>query len=177
MPDTPTNGWARPIGLARRLIEWWALFGGLVLIAVVIMATWSVISAALWAKPFVGDYELTEMGIAVTAFAFLPYCQLTGANVTADIFTSRAGPRFIAMTVLVTSIAALAFALILLNQMAYGMLDQRQYNYLSTVLAIPKWYAFAPILVSLALLAVASMITLIESFTDVAAPQPAGTAE
>ena len=174
MNDTTANAWARPVGLVRHLIEWWAVFGGAVLVAVVSMATWSVISAALWGKPFAGDYELTELGVAITAFAFLPYCQLTGANVTADIFTSRASPRFIAFMGLVTSVVAFGFALILLRQMTLGMIDQRYYRYITAVLAVPKWYAFVPILISLTLLAVAALITGYES---VRAMMPASRAD
>ncbi|PKP84516.1 MAG: hypothetical protein CVT80_07695, partial [Alphaproteobacteria bacterium HGW-Alphaproteobacteria-2] len=64
--------------LARRTITAWALLGGGVLLAVVAMNTTSVISAVFW-KPLPGDFEMTEMGIAVAAFAFLPWCQMTGA--------------------------------------------------------------------------------------------------
>ena len=57
------------------------------MLLVVAMHTWSVIGNQ-FGMPFPGDFEMTEIGIANAAFAFLPYCQLTGANVTADIFTS-----------------------------------------------------------------------------------------
>ena len=57
----------------------------------------SVTGSAVFGRPFPGDFELTEMGVAVAAFSFLPYCQLTGANVTADIFTSGASRAWIAI--------------------------------------------------------------------------------
>ena len=103
------------------------------------------------------------MGIAIAAFAFLPYCQLTGANVTADIFTARASPRTIAIFALVASVVALIFGLLLLYAMFGGMLSQRQYNYTTAILQVPIWWAYLPGLVSLALLAVASFITLTEN--------------
>ena len=79
--------------LAESAITIWALLGGVVLVAVVLMNTYSVIGNNFGA-PFPGDFEMTEMGVCIAAFAFLPYCQLTGSNVTADIFTSRTGPRW-----------------------------------------------------------------------------------
>ncbi|MEK9725330.1 MAG: hypothetical protein VW405_17875, partial [Rhodospirillaceae bacterium] len=82
MSEGKTHRWARPIGLAHRLIAGWALLGGLVLLAVVLINAYSIVTAALINKPFPGDFELTEMGVAVASFCFLPYCQLTGANVT-----------------------------------------------------------------------------------------------
>ena len=79
----------------RKLATLWALFGGEVLLLVVGINMVSVIGT-LFGMSFPGDFELTEMGVAVAAFAFLPFCQVTGANVTADIFTAGASPRWVA---------------------------------------------------------------------------------
>ena len=78
------------IELPIRFIEWWALGGCCVLAVVVVMATISSVTGFLFATPFPGDFELTQMLVAVAAFMFLPYCQLTFAHVSADIFTSKA---------------------------------------------------------------------------------------
>ena len=151
--------WARA---AERLIHGWALLGGLVLCLVVAVNVISVLGAIVW-RPFPGDFELTEMGVAVAAFAFLPFCQLTGANVTADIFTARASHRWISGFKLAASLVALLFALVLMWRMYAGMGDQRAYGYTTTILQVPIWWAFVPILVSLALLALASLLTLLRS--------------
>jgi TRAP-type C4-dicarboxylate transport system permease small subunit len=100
---------------------------------------------------------MTEIGISVAVFCFLPYCQLTGANVTADIFTSSASPRWVAIFSLVASVVALVFSLLLLWHMYAGLLDQKKYGYITAILEFPHWVAFIPILISLALLAVASI--------------------
>jgi TRAP-type C4-dicarboxylate transport system permease small subunit len=151
-----------PIGLVSRIITVWAVLGGIVLLAVVLMNTYSVIGNQ-FAMPFPGDFEMTEIGVAIAAFAFLPYCQLTGANVTADIFTARASPRWVALFSLVASVVALGFSVLLLWRMYAGMLDQREYGYETAILQFPNWLAWLPILISLALLAVASLITLRDS--------------
>jgi TRAP-type C4-dicarboxylate transport system permease small subunit len=163
MSDVETTMRAGPIGLARKLIEWWALAGGIVLVAIVLMTTWSVFSGAVFGTPFPGDFELTEIGVAVAAFAFLPYCQITGSNVSADIFTSRAGARTIAALTLLAALVAIGFSLILLWRMWAGMIDYQKYLETTAILQIPLWTAFVPILCSLALLCVAAIITLIES--------------
>ena len=99
-------GGAGRFGPARSLITGWALLGGLVLVGVVLVNAWSILAGAIVNRPFPGDFELTEMGAAVAAFCFLPYCQLVGANVSADIFTMRAGPRAVAvMSALAAAIA------------------------------------------------------------------------
>ncbi len=163
----PTNdmraGLARS---ARFIIQAWALFGGVLLCVLVLMNVYSVLSAALTGKPFPGDFEMTEVGIAVAVFAFLPYCQLTDANVTADIFTSGASARTVAILRVAASVVALCFSAILVWRMSAGMLDQLAYGYTTTILQFPHWIAFIPILLSFALLAVASLMTATDAARD-----------
>ncbi len=166
--DSGLAGRAGPIGLARAVITAWALLGGVSLVAVVLVNVLSVAGSILW-KPFPGDFEMTEVGVAVAAFAFLPYCQLTGANVTADIFTAGAPRRWIAGFSLLAAVVAFGFSLLLLRQMYLGMLDQKAYGYTTAILQFPHWVAFLPILVSLALLAVAAAVTLAESAREMKA--------
>jgi TRAP-type C4-dicarboxylate transport system permease small subunit len=161
MTATTTNGRAGLSSLARNAIIGWAFFGGVILSLVVAINVVSVVGGVVW-KPFPGDFEMTEIGVAVAAFAFLPYCQMVGANVTADIFTSRAPYRLVAFFSLLASIVALGFSLLLLSRMYLGMLDQKAFHYTTAILQFPHWVAFIPILISLALLAVASLLTLTE---------------
>lgn len=152
-------------GAAEWLIRGWALLGGLLILGIVAVNLLEVVTGMTrpWTGyRFTGGVELTEMAVAVAAFAFLPYCQLTDANVTADIFTARAGRSTIALLKLVAAVVALVFAVLLLWRMWLGLGDQRSFRASTTILAVPIWWAFVPILISLALLVVASFITLLE---------------
>jgi TRAP-type C4-dicarboxylate transport system permease small subunit len=155
-------------GAAAAIITGWAMLGGLVLVLVIAVNVMTVL-LNLVGSSFPGDFELTEMGVALAAFAFLPYCQLTGANVTADIFTARLSRRWIAGLGLLASLIALAFAALMLWRMYDGLIDKKTYDYTTAILQIPIWWAFVPPLLSFVLLAVASVITLIESGRDAAA--------
>jgi len=157
-----TTGRTGLSGAVAFLATLWALLGGLVLLCVVAMNVVSVIGGIVWV-PFPGDFEMTQMGVAVAVFAFLPYTQITGGNVTADIFTARAGRRTVAGLTGLASLVALAFSLVLLWRMYDGMLDQKTYAYTTTILQFPVWLAFLPILVSLALLALTALVTFIEN--------------
>ena len=156
------------LGLARSLITGWAILGGLVLVGVVVVNAYSILAGAVVNKPFPGYFELTEMGAAIAAFCFLPYCQLAGANVSADIFTMRAGPRAVAVMSALAAVVAVVFAAILLWRMSAGLLDYREYEQFTGILEIPIWWAFLPALVSLALLVLASIITLAEAIRAIA---------
>ncbi|MDZ4093846.1 MAG: TRAP transporter small permease subunit [Paracoccaceae bacterium] len=146
----------------ERIVTWWALLGGAMLAVVVLMNVVSVLGAVVW-KPVPGDFELTEIGVAIAAFMFLPYCQVSGANVTADIFTARAGRHLLALFALLASLVALGFSLLLLWRMEAGLVDQKTYGYVTAILQVPIWAAFVPILASLALLAVSAAVTLTEA--------------
>ena len=152
--------YSRGLGLLLNLIKFWALLGGFLLLAVVLMTTYSAAAGFLISRPFPGDFELTQMGIAVAAFAFLPYCQLTFANVSADIFTTGASPRTVLNLNRLGSLIALFFSALLIWRTYAGMLDYQTYLEITTILQIPLWYAFVPTLFSLLLLFIASLITL-----------------
>ena len=83
-----------------------------------LMTAASAASNLFFNKPFEGDYEVTKHFIAVAVFCFLPYCQLTGANVTVDIFTENVSERAKAAMVAFSSLFAIAFSIIMLRQMS-----------------------------------------------------------
>lgn len=150
----------------RKIVELWALAGGLLLIAIVLLNAASLTGNIVLNQPIPGDFELVEMGVAIAVFAFLPYCQITGANVSADIFTAWAGPRTIAALGLLASIIALGFSGLLLWRMYLGLIDYQIYREVTTIYQIPIWYAFVPILISLGLLTLACLATLLDAIAD-----------
>lgn len=163
MPQDPVRGEARP-GPLRRVIEWWALAGGIVLLGVALMTSWSAFSGWVFGKPLAGDFELTEIFVAVAIFAFLPYCQLVDANVTADLFTARAGPRLLAAFAVFSALLALGIAVLLTWRTWAGLIDYRKYVETTAILKIPIWTAYVPALASLALLVLACLISLSQSW-------------
>jgi len=159
MGEGPVPGHAGPSSLARRAIEWWALLGGIVLLAIALMTTWSA-AGGFFGKPLPGDFELTEILVAVAVFAFLPYCQLTDSNVTADLFTAGAGPRAVAGFALFAALLAVGISVVLAWRTGAGLLDYRQFVETTAILKIPIWSAYVPAVISLVLLVLACLITL-----------------
>ncbi|WP_223475202.1 TRAP transporter small permease [Oricola indica] len=149
--------------LVLRLSTGWAILGGFVLLAVVVFNVASVVAAAVMNKSLPGDFEITELGVAIAAFAFLPYCQIAGLNVTADIFTAAASRFWLAVFSLLGALVALGFGGLLLWRMYYGMLDQRTYETSTAILQIPLWWAYGACLLSLALLVLASFASVVNS--------------
>jgi TRAP-type C4-dicarboxylate transport system permease small subunit len=146
--------------LGEKLISVWALVGGSILLSVVSLNIGSIIGGIVLIH-VPGDFELTQIGVAVAVFCFLPYCQLHKHNVTADIFTFWANNKTILLLRIGGAFVALLFSILLLWRMTDGMLDQKKYDYTTAILQFPVWMAFIPILISLCLLAMASIITII----------------
>ena len=154
------GGW---VGRMRKAAEWWALAGGALLVVVVLVSAASAAGNILLDRPVPGDFEIVEIAVAVAVFAFLPHGQFTGANVTADLFTARLGPRALSLLSLLSSLVAAAFAALLLWRMSLGMLDYRADGEVTHILGFPVWLAFPPMLFSLALLLLAGAATALES--------------
>ena len=146
--------------LGEKLISVWALVGGLILLSVVSLNIGSIIGGIVLIH-VPGDFELTQIGVAVAVFCFLPYCQLHRHNVTADIFTFWANNKTVLLLRIGGAVVALLFSILLLWRMTDGMLDQKKYDYTSAILQFPVWIAFIPILISLWLLGIASIMTII----------------
>ncbi len=65
-----------------------AIFGGLIALAVALLATTSVVMRWLLNSPIDGDFEYVKMATAVAVFAYLPYTQARRGNIMVDTFTS-----------------------------------------------------------------------------------------
>jgi TRAP-type C4-dicarboxylate transport system permease small subunit len=163
-PSRPRAVQSAGMRTLRSAIRWWALVGGALIVALVLVTAASALSNIFLGAPFTGEYELAKHLVGIVIFTFLPYCQLAGANVTVDIFTEGMGGRAKSALQILASLLALAFALVLLRQMSLGFRDYVQYPEETPTLHLPLWTAFPPILVSLALLAVAALITAYEGW-------------
>jgi TRAP-type C4-dicarboxylate transport system permease small subunit len=171
----PPPGRPRWIAALAAVIRYWALLGGLITLALSIMTAFSALSNLFFAKPFAADHELVKHFIAISIFMFLPYCQLTGSNVTVDIFTEGMSEKAKSAMVAFSSLFALAFAGLLLRQMYLGLFSYMRFPESTPVLHLPLWTAFPPILFSLGLLIVAALITLVEGWQGFRSGRPSSS--
>lgn len=151
------------VSFANTIAKWWALGGGLVLLGVVAVNVGSVIGDALFQKPFPGVYEIVQIGAAVSMFMAIPHCQMSGSNVTADIFTSGLKARTIAWLGGLGAVFGLLMAVFLFWRMSYGLEDVYTYRETTAIYQFPIWIAYVPVLVSLALFVLAAIANLIQA--------------
>lgn len=150
------EGWGRII---EHLTKIFALFGGLVLVAVAVMSVASVIRRAFFDQPITGDFELVQMGTAIAVAAFLPYCQFRRGHVIVDFFTHNVGPVLRRVLDCIGAlIMSLCIALIAWRTYS-GTVAMQENGETSMLLGLPVWYAYAPLVPSLILLAITALYT------------------
>ena len=154
----------------RRLIYFLARFtaviGGLVLMALVLMTTASIIGRTvnkmlhstffqeqltglsqrlidLGVGEINGNYEVLEAGVAFAIFSFLPVCQYYGAHASVDVFTSflpRSANRWI---IAFWEIVLAAVILLVIWRLYEGMQRYLGNGETTLFLQFPVWWAYA----------------------------------
>jgi TRAP-type C4-dicarboxylate transport system permease small subunit len=152
--------------LIQSLARLTALAGGLVLIALILLTTLSIIGRSLnkvfhndffnqtltGLSQFVldlgvgeinGSYELLEAGVAFAIFSFLPICQLYGSHASVDVFTSLL-PRRTNRWIAAFWEVLLAAVILLIILQLYGGMERYIRNGQTTLfLQFPVWWAYA----------------------------------
>jgi TRAP-type C4-dicarboxylate transport system permease small subunit len=123
--------------LARLL----AIAGGLVLVALALMAVVSITGRAFGPVP--GDFELIEIGCGVAVFAFLPWCQFRRGHVTVDVLESYLPARLWAWLAVAGNVAMTIVAVIVTWQLWLGFRDKLAYGETSMILQVPIWWGYA----------------------------------
>lgn len=127
---------------AYRLARQAAIAGGLLLMVAMITTVASVLSNSLFGKPILGDTEIVEALMGAAVAAFLPWCQVRGANVIVDFFTMRLSPR---ATSALDSLAYVVFAVVaavLTWRLVDGTITQFERERVSMFLKIPMWWSY-----------------------------------
>ncbi len=89
-PEVPASRSESLLGRASSAL---AILGGAVLVALAAVVTAGIGGRWLFGQEVPGAFELVQVGVAVSAFLFLPICQLRNGNVIVDSLTARANPR------------------------------------------------------------------------------------
>ena len=146
--------------LLEKLAAWWAILGGVTLLAIVLVTVTNVGAFGLdkIARLFGGTvsglpgYEdFVRLAISGAALMLFPYCQLKRGHVAVDLFVNMT-PRVVQRALdAVALVAMTALALFLAYWMVLGLLETRADGALSRVLGWPEWPFYLPGIASLLL--------------------------
>jgi TRAP-type C4-dicarboxylate transport system permease small subunit len=142
------------------LVAVWALIGGAVLLAMVLVTAANVSAFTLdrlarlggsTVSGLTGYEDFVRLAISVVGLMFFPYCQLRHGHVSVDLFARGlpcAAQRALdGFWLLCTAVIAGFLAWYMVG----GMVEARQDRTVSPVLGWPEWPFYAPGIVSLAL--------------------------
>jgi TRAP-type C4-dicarboxylate transport system permease small subunit len=159
IPDDDSVVKPGPKGLAGQLdkvVTWWALSGGFVFVALVVMSIISIVGRKLFSAPIDGDMELLMMGAAVGSAAFLPACEMHDHHIKVDALTTwmsvqaRAALDTVAHALLMVAAIAISWRTALYTHECYENTE------VSALLLIPLWQPVILLVPSFALLAAAA---------------------
>jgi TRAP-type C4-dicarboxylate transport system permease small subunit len=119
-----------------------AVLGGVALLGATAVLVATVIGGA-FGRPLLGDSELVEFFCAVAVFAFLPWCQLRGANVIVDFFSRPLPQRTRDWLDVVMGIAFTGVATVLAWRLLEGGLTAYERSKRSMFLQLPEWWGYA----------------------------------
>jgi TRAP-type mannitol/chloroaromatic compound transport system permease small subunit len=162
--EMPERGpWGRRLLVLSKAF---ALAGGTLLVALVVMSVASIVGRKLFSMPVPGDIEIMQMGTAVAAAALLPYCEMLGKHLRVDFFTAhlRAGPKAV-LDGIANLLLGFVGALVAWRTAAYTI-SIWQAGETSMVLGWPVWPATALIVPSLIMFALAGWYNAMQKFAS-----------
>lgn len=122
-------------------------------VILIVMSIISIVGRKLFNAPIQGDIELMQMGTAVGAAAFLPYCEIYDHHIKVDAFTGWVAlPVRAALDALAHS-ALVMMAVLLTWRTGLQVMDAYGSGEVSTLLSVPVWIPVALLVPSFALLA------------------------
>jgi TRAP-type mannitol/chloroaromatic compound transport system permease small subunit len=161
-----------------------AVFGGMVLTGVMLLAVVSIVGRYARRSglpgldrlgPVPGDFEIVSMGAGIAIFCFLAWAQFNRGHITVDIFISPVPPRGKAALSMVGNLMLTAMAVILAQQVAIGMEEKQRFGETTAILQLPLWWSYAGGIVGLWSFAVVSGFTVWRSLNEMlSAGEPEG---
>lgn len=152
----PESSFGRQLDALSRLL---AGIGGLLLVAITLMASYSIAMRVLFDEPLLGDVELVQMGCGIAIVFFLPLCQLRSGNVIVDVFTLHASARVRSRLDALGGLLMAVAAALLAWRSLLGMLDAHGSGEESIIMGLPVWWSMSAFAPGFALLALVSLYT------------------
>ncbi|MEJ1159757.1 TRAP transporter small permease [Prosthecomicrobium sp. N25] len=143
------------------LARWTAVAGGALTVLIALAVTASVLKRWATGGGIDGDFELVQIGTALAAFCFLPYCQARRGNIVVDTFTNALPARVRNTLDGLWDLVLAALVALMAWRLFVGAAEAFRTGTTSMVLGIQAGYAVAASAVLLALLAVTAAATAV----------------
>lgn len=161
--------------LLERLAAGWALLGGILLLAIVLVTVTNAGAFTLdrlarlaggTVSGLPGYEDFVRLAISAAVLMLFPYCQLRRGHVAVDFFADMMPCRMQKALDTFSLAAMAALALFLAYWMVLGMAETRADGALSRVLGWPEWPFYVPGILSLLLWAAITTLQVFERESD-----------
>lgn len=143
-----------------RIVTWWALAGGVLLLAIVLVTVTNVAAfgldrlarlAGTTVSGLPGYEDFVRLAVSSAALMCFPYCQLRRGHVVVDVFVARLPERARRVLAWISTAGLALLAGFLAWWMWLGMLETRADQAVSRVLGWPEWPFYLPGFLSMVL--------------------------
>lgn len=143
-----------------------AIAGGLISVASAILVTLSVTLRWLGFGSINGDFELVQIGVALSVFCFLPLSQARRGNIMVDTFTGWLPVRTQRGIDAFWDLVYAAFMALMAWCLMNGARDALTSGLNSAMLGVPLWPVFAAAVVLLVVLVLTAVDTALQLLKD-----------
>ncbi|PJG85086.1 TRAP transporter small permease [Conservatibacter flavescens] len=136
-----------------RITQGMAILGGFIFIALIMMSCYSLIDRKLGSGGVIGDIEIMQMGCAVAASLFLPFCTIMSEHLKVDFFTAKLPLSIRNKLDALADFCLFAVSLLLVWRIGLQVQDLKEYEEVSALLSFPMWIPNALIIPSFIMMA------------------------
>ena len=155
LSDVPEGARVDRLTVAARGL---AMLGGLLMLVVAVIVTFSTIMRWIIDESVPGDIEIVQIATAFAVFSFLPYCQARRGNVLVDTFTLRLSARTQRRIDAFWDVVYSLSAAVLAWRLLVGAYDTISSQTVSMMLGLRIGYVIAACAIMAALLAVVTAV-------------------
>lgn len=148
--------------LLSAMAEKLALVGGMFMLAAAFLVCTSVGLRWMTSDSIPGDFELVQIAVAISAFAFLPFCQLRRGNIAVGTFTAALPQRIRAVLDALWDLVYGLVAAFIAWRLAVGASETIANKTTTMVSGLPIGWAIAATSAMAMLLAVAALSTAVQ---------------
>lgn len=134
-----------------RISDIFAMTGGVIMLVVAAVTVASIIGRTTIGQSIEGDYEITEMGLAMAIFLFLPACYIRKGHVIVDLFTANCKPSTLYVLELIGDIVFTIVSFTFAYRMTLSGFEAKEYLEQSMLLELPTWWTFIVGVIAMAL--------------------------
>ncbi|NLQ18344.1 TRAP transporter small permease [Marinomonas sp. M1K-6] len=147
-----------------RLSSLFALAGGFIMLMLAAITVASIIGRTTIGQSIEGDYEITEMGLAMAVFLFLPECYIKKGHVVVDLFTAHCKPSTLHKLDTLSDLIFTLVAFLFVYRMGLSGFEAKEYMEQSILLALPTWWTYIVGVVAMTLCGLCGLYNLFTVF-------------